>query len=520
MSAGTTTVVDALRAVAARSPDRPALITPRGAASYEELQTQMDRLACALLDRGIERGARVALTMGNVEAFVVSYLAILAAGATVVPQSPQAPMAVLEHVFKDCQPVAAFADAQVVPTVMALAERCPQLARVYATVASQPGMPEIVDIGEAIGPSGHESRLPSRSLAPASLAAIVYTSGTTGTPKGVMLSHDNMAEIARAGRQLVGLTEDDRIGIVVPLFHLYGLRELDLAFSTGATVVLPRDTNFVASVLADLHDARITGLSSVPSALAILLERHRLDLAACAGHLRYLTIGTAPTPAHLRAELRSMLPRTRLIATYGLTEASRVCYVDITSPDSSLEPGLIGHAYPGVALLLVDEFAAVGRVALRSRMVMAGYWNRPEATSEVLREDGTLLTPDCGRFEADGSLRLLGRMDDVVNCGGQKVSPDEVEEVLASHPGVAAVTVLGAPDPHGVLGQVVHAVVVARNPGAIQAEELMAFARTRLERHKVPRQIEFVDRIPQSVLGKAQRALLREDHSLRNAASS
>jgi long-chain acyl-CoA synthetase len=503
MSATSATVVDSVTAMAARAPDRPALITPRDTVTYQALQLQMDRLARSLRDDGIDSGGRVVLAMGNTHEFVVCYLATLAAGAVVVPLNPKAPMPVLETVLRDCQPAAAFVDASLAPAATAVAERCPQPARVYASAFPQNG-----------------SRRPLPPLAPASLAAVVYTSGTTGAPKGVMLSHDNLSAVAAAGRQLVGLSDADRIGVVVPLFHLYGLRELDLAFSAGASIVLPRDTNFVASALADLHDARVTGLSSVPSALAILIERNGPDLAACASHLRYLTIGTAPTPAHLRVVLRTILPATRLIATYGLTEASRVCYVDMTRPESSFEPGVIGHAYPGVTLSLVDECAGVGRVALRSRMVMKGYWNQPEATRGVLREDETLLTPDYGRFEADGALRLLGRMDDVVNCGGQKVSPDEVEEVLASYPGVAAVTVLGAPDPHGVLGQVVHAVVVARHSGSIQAEDLLAFAASKLERHKVPRQIDFVERIPQSVLGKAQRARLREDRVLKNAEPS
>ena len=497
---------------AARTPDRPCLIHGRRLVSYGEFRDASLRVARALVEEGIEPGARVALILENSPDFALAYQGTLSAGAVAVPLNPNGPPAAIESVFRDCRPRAAFVGAAIAPAVLAIASRLPGFKCFHMAAASAPaeGMVNVEGLTE--GPARTPS--PDRDIGPApdpdALALIVYTSGTTGTPKGVRLSHANLREIAMAGQQLFDVGPADRLGAVVPLFHLYGLREIDLTLWAGAALVIPRDTHFLAAVLNQLHDARVTGLASVPSALTLLVDRYHAELRVCGEHLRYLAIGTAPAPARLRAALRDLLPTTRLVVTYGLTEASRVCWADISDPGSPSDARNVGRPYSGVTLRLVDESGGVGRVALHSGMVMAGYWNQPEATRRVVTNDAYLLTPDCGRFEPDGTLHLLGRIDDVINCGGQKVSPDEVEEVLADYPGVAAVTVLGAADPAGVLGQVVHAMVIAESGTVLDASALRAHAASRLAPYKVPARIEFVDAIPKSLLGKPQRARLRE----------
>jgi acyl-CoA synthetase (AMP-forming)/AMP-acid ligase II len=342
---------------------------------------------------------------------------------------------------------------------------------------------------------------------PEEITAIICTSGTTGTPKGVMLSQRNMTAIADAGTQMLELKPDDRVGIFAPLFHLYGLRELDAALRVGATVLLPPGGTFLTSQLSFLKAAGVTVLSAVPSTLTIMADKYPSGLAGLAGTLRALTIGTAPATAALLERLRELLPETQLVLTYGLTECSRVCYRKLSKQGPLHVGGNVGQPYPSVQLELVDPQESVGRVVVRSPMVMQGYWNRPDATAAILRADGGLLTPDCGRIAADGSLHLLGRIDDIINSGGHKISPDEVEEVLASHPGVARVAVTAAPDPAGILGQVVRAIVVPTN-AALTAEELIRHAAQRLEAYKVPAVVDFVAEIPSSVLGKPQRARL------------
>ena len=506
MTAGSGSVLGRLAQNAAETPDRVCLVHGSRTVTWAELGDRVDRIASALRDERVERGARVILILENSPQFVSSYLGTLSAGAVAVPINPKAPAAVIGAVFDDCRPAAAFVEAGASPEVLGIASR-PGVRVVYRVDRSDPAVEPVpiwID-GEA-----RESSAPAPDPAHDGLALIVYTSGTTGVPKGVMLSHRNLRAIAAAGQHLFQSGPADLLGAVVPMFHLYGLREIDSAVCAGATLVIPRDAHFLAAVLGELHDHRVTGLASVPSALTILAERYPRELRACLEHLRYLAIGTAPTPPRLAAALRDLLPRTRLITTYGLTEASRVCWVDVTDPSSPADARIVGRAYAGVTLRLLDEVDGIGRVAVHSDMVMMGYWKRPEATRRLFTDDAYLLTPDCGRIDRDGTLRLLGRSDDVINCGGQKVSPDEVEEVLADHPGVSAVAVLGAPDPAGVLGQIVHAVIVGRPGWSPDAASLRAHAAARLEPYKVPARLEFVGSIPQSVLGKAQRARVRD----------
>jgi acyl-CoA synthetase (AMP-forming)/AMP-acid ligase II len=343
-----------------------------------------------------------------------------------------------------------------------------------------------------------------------SLAAIIYTSGTTGRPKGVMLTHHNLLQVALAGREILQLGEDDRVGIVTPLFHLYGLREIDMAIVAGASVVLPKQLTFPAHVLKQMREAGVTGFSAVPSGLSLLLERCAAQLAACAGSLRYVTMGTAPASTALLTALRSALPATRLITTYGLTECSRVCWHEVRDPRDDPDTGAAGSPYRGVELRLQDPVDGRGRVLVRSAMLMGGYWNLPEPTRAAFDSEGFLLTPDYGRLAPEGTLHLLGRIDDVINCGGEKISPDEVEEILLTHPQVALAAVVAARDPAGMLGEVVRAVVVRRPGSSLGAEELMQHVAAALEPHKVPRLIEFVEELPLTELGKPRRALLRQ----------
>lgn len=503
-------VLRGLAVFAANDPERPAVMSGGTSISYAALWRDARRLASALREDGVHPGDRVALLLDNSPDLVLAYLGALACGAVAVPYNPKAPAAALARVFQDCRPLAAFLKPSAVSAAETLCEVVPGFTRAYAAGPLPAGATfklAATSIADRLAatPSAAELPLPSEQ----DLALIAYTSGTTGPPKGVMLSHANMMEVAAAGRRLLEVRSRERIGAVVPLFHLYGLRELDLAFSSGATIVVPAERHFAAAILAELKQAGVTGLSSVPSAIAILLERHQRELADCLGGLRYLTIGTAPLPSRTLALLRETLPNTRLITTYGLTEASRVCWNDVTDPAIPWDPRIVGKPYPGVTLQLVDESGGIGRVAVISKLVMRGYWANDTATASVMAPGGALLTPDCGRIDAaDGKLHLLGRVDDVINCGGQKVSPVEIEEVLASHPSIDSVTVLRIPDPEGILGEVAQAVVIPRAGASLAASDVQAYAASRLEPHKVPRYVEFVREIPRSVLGKPSRAEL------------
>jgi acyl-CoA synthetase (AMP-forming)/AMP-acid ligase II len=476
-------VLEWLRERAARDPAGEALVDGAQRLGFAQLLDAASAVAARLRTAGVAPGDRVGLACENSAAFVAAYLGVLGAGGVFVPLNPSAPAADIEAAMEDT------------------AMRC--------LVVNEPGGLTVAPL-----PAHHgRSTAPPAETVPDDLQAIVYTSGTTGRPKGVMLTAAALREVAEAGVGMLGLRASDRVGIVTPLFHLYALREVDAALRAGACLVVARNLTFPAAVLGQMHEERVTYLSGVPAGFALFVERYGEILARCRGHLRAVTLGTAPCPPALAAALRSLLPETRVILTYGLTEASRVAFRDAEDPDP--RPGSIGRPYPGVELRALDDRGralppnARGRIALRTPMAAAGYWNRPQASRDLRLEDGFILSPDHGRIDEDGYLYLQGRVDEVINSGGEKVSPDEVEAALRGHPDVADCAVVSADDPDGVLGQIVVAVVVPAAGGRLDAADLARFCAGRLEAHKVPRAFRVVASLPRTALGKVDRGRLR-----------
>jgi acyl-CoA synthetase (AMP-forming)/AMP-acid ligase II len=502
-------LVDSIKRNVALYDNKEAIIQGEQHLSYRELDALVNRLAYKLQQIGVSAGDRVCILLDNDSYFILAYLAILEIGGIVVPLNPSMTLDALACMIDDC-----------FPKVLFLENRLSNWVTDLFTL----GFNEIGNVRQSTEPfiivvatRPRISAFPNPYFL--DLAVIMYTSGTTGRPKGVMLTDTNMAAIAKIGKDFLQLSAQDRIGIVTPLFHLYGLREIDGCLRTGGTLVLVKNLTYPAQVLKQFHDERVTGFSGVPGSLALFMSRYESLLKACQEHLRYITLGTAPAPPYLLSGLKSALPATRIIVTYGLTEASRVCFREVTDPD--LKVGSVGQPYPGVTLLILNEegqFIEVGaqghtpqqgRVAVKSAMVMKGYWNRPDLTMQVLRSDGTLLTSDYGHLDSENYLFLLGRIDELINSGGEKISPDEVEMVLLGHPAIAEVAVTKIPDPEGILGEVVKAYIV-RNPGfQTDSDELMRYCNRHLESFKVPKIIEFSESLPRTALGKAQKSLLK-----------
>jgi acyl-CoA synthetase (AMP-forming)/AMP-acid ligase II len=497
---------DCLKQYRRLSPGKEAVVQGEYRLNYAQLDALVDQLANILRQNGISLGDRVGLLLDNSPNFVIAYLATLQAGGVVVPLSPFTTLETLTHILKDCSPKALFVEKRI---------------HSYATNLISLGFGDPLALGQGnveifflssyprISGSSH----PYPLVTGEDLAAIIYTSGTTGQPKGVMLTHKNLEAISETGREFLKLTFRDRIGILVPLFHLYGLREIEGCLRAGGTLVLAKNLTYPAQVLKQFHEEQVTGFSGVPGGLMLFMDRYESLLKTCQRDLRYLTLGTSPAPPSLLIRLKTVLPTTRLFVTYGLTEASRVCFREITEPDWKV--GSVGQAYPGVVLSILDEQGQPvgvnkpGRVAVKSPMVMKGYWNRPDLTQQCLRSDGTLLTPDYGRLDSENYLFLLGRVDELINSGGEKISPEEIEVVLGKHPAVREVAVTGIPDPTGILGEVVKARVVWDPKFPPDPEELIRYCARYLESFKVPRVIEFSDSLPKTVLGKTQRSLLK-----------
>lgn len=481
-------IVDAIARGRRSFPEKPALRFDSEVYTYRQLDEYGSCMANLLAELGIGRGERVALLLPNSPAFVFSYIGALKLGAIVVAINTAFKREEIGFILSDSG------------------------ARVLITTAEWRGLAEdagascehliLADAAGAIQAAAVSERPPA-ALDSGDPAVILYTSGTTGLPKGAVLSHGNVLGNVRACVQAFGLVPEDRVLLCLPAFHCFGQNAvLNPCFEAGATLVLkPRFE--LETVLNSIEAEGITVFFGVPTLYRILYEE------AAPGRLssirRYVS-AAAGLPPELGRQWRSRFGLA-VNQGYGLTEACLACF----NPDPDSDS--VGLPLPGVALKVVDpgglELPAgePGELAIQGPSVMQGYWKRPEATLEVLRE-GWLHTGDIGRIDEAGRVYLVDRLKDLVNVGGMKVTPAEVEQVLALHPAVAEAAVYGVAD--ALLGEQVRASVVLRPEWTADAAELTAFCRERLAEFKLPGAIDFVAALPKSGTGKILKRLLRE----------
>ena len=472
--------------------------------SYAQFWAQAQDFAAHLHAQGLNAGDRVALILPNrIEAAVACYGTWLA-GGVVVPLNAQARVRDFLPWLRHCAARHVVYEAGHADAEQALAQLDPVPAHTVL-VEAQPLCP---------ARASDELAITRQETDPASLALILYTSGTTGAPKGVMLSHANLLANAEAVVSYLELVPDDRVLSVLPFYYAYGASVLHTHLITGACVVLAPNLLFPHLVLKVLEQQRATGFSGVPSTYALLLQHVALgehDLSS----LRYLTqAGGAMSPA-LTQRLRDALPHPRLFVMYGQTEAtSRISWLPPHRLDEKL--GSVGIPVQGLEwkILRDDHTPATqgepGEVWVRGDNIMLGYWMNPDATAAVL-QDGWLRTGDMGSLDADGYLFLQGRRSDMIKTGAHRVHPTDVEEVIAEIPGISEVAVVGVDDE--VLGQVVKAFVVATDQPPRAEDRIKAHCRTRLASYKIPRHIVFVDALPRTASGKVRRIQLMEPHT-------
>jgi acyl-CoA synthetase (AMP-forming)/AMP-acid ligase II len=340
-------------------------------------------------------------------------------------------------------------------------------------------------------------------------ASIIFTSGTTGTPKGVVLSQGNFHFVVSAIIDYLALGPEDRYALMLPLHHTYGKTVLLSSLAVGAVVVLMDDFQNLPAFLGTLADRRCTVLSLVPYHVHVLLKwgnLSRVDLSS----LRAITSSANKLPPSAIEALTEVLPQARIFSMYGLTESTtRATFV----PPERLAAKMhsCGRPLSGVELKIVGEAGEtlppdrVGEVLLRGPNVMQGYFGDPELTAGTLT-DGWLRTGDLGRLDEDGFLYLEGRMSEIIKCAGERIGPAEIEEVLMRHPAVAEAAVTASPDP--VMGEVVHAYVLPRE-ASLEEGTLRAYCAKELSHHKIPRRYTFVEEIPKTPTGKVRKHLLK-----------
>jgi len=497
-----------LAATARRDPSKVALVAGGTRRTFAALDADSDTLARALQDLGVRRGDRVAIMLENSIEYVTAFFGALKAGAVYVPVNPATKADKLAYILNDCG-----VRALVAPTTLA--------RTVLPALAEAPSVAATLWVGPAVArPAGGAAfdAILSAAATPSDpgcidqdLAAILYTSGTTGRPKGVMLTHANIVATARSIAAYLRNTPDDVVLGVLPLTFGYGLSQVTTGALVGFTLVLERSFAYPADTLKRLVEHRITGLPGVPSLFASLLQMDAVRTADLSA-LRYLTNAAAPLPeAHLR-RLVELFPQASFYSMYGCTECStRVAYLEPARLAD--KAASVGKAIPNCeAVVLRDDGTPaapgeVGELAVRGANVMRGYWNRPEDTAKCLR-DGRFHTGDLFRADDEGFLYFVARKDDVFKCRGEKVSPREVESVLCEMPEVAEAAVVGIPHPSD--GMAVKAVIVRRADAPLDEAMVVRHCRARLEGHMVPRAVEFRDELPKTESGKLRRRDLVE----------
>ena len=462
-------------------PERPVLWEERrGWVRAGDLDRNSRRVAARLAGAGLRPGDRILMSAATVVELVEAHVAALRLGLVVVPANTAYREREIAHLVGDAAPRAAVVDDP---------DRAAWIRRAGA---------DVLVVGPDVDlPQGRGRTPVLDAVSPSDPAIIGYTSGTTGAPKGAVLSHGNLLASSESVRLAWRWTADDRLVLALPLFHIHGLGVgVHGTLLAGASaVLLPRFDPDAVLDAAATHEATL--FFGVPTMYA------RLALSARVGELRRLRLcvsGSAPLPPATFERLADA-SRQRVLERYGMTETG----MNVSNPyDGERRPGTVGFPLPGVELRLADT----GEVHLRGPNVFGGYWRQPEATAAAFTPDGWFRTGDIGGLDPDGYLRLIGRARDLIITGGLNVYPREVEDVLLEHPAVAEVAVAGLPDPEW--GEVVAAWIVPARGATPPAEtELAAFAGDRLARFKCPRRVVVVDTLPRNALGKVLRHELR-----------
>jgi long-chain acyl-CoA synthetase len=485
-------------------PDSAIALISRGReTTYGALRSQVASMRGELSRMGVGKGDVVALLCGNTRYFVVSYLASVGIGAIVVPLNPTSPAPEIENELN-----------VVKPTVVVIE---PAAAAAWAQIASMTtNAIRIVIATEGHGIAGAHTIDEFLSAAPAPIvdveathhAVYMFTSGTAGSPKAAILTHNNLFTNIRQANVAEHIGPTDVTYGVLPLFHIFGLNVLlGTTLAGGGCVVLVQRFDPV-STIETIAERKVTIIPGAPSMWMALAQLDHPTADSFRG-VRIALSGAAKLPEQISHSIAARFG-LQIQEGYGLTEAAPVV---TTSVGMEWTPGSIGRPVPGIELRLVDEngddvlLGDSGEIWIRGENIFAGYLNDPEATARVLSRDGWLRTGDIAVVDEDGHLYMVDRAKDLIIVSGFNVFPAEVEGVLASHPDIAEVSVIGTAHPH--TGEAVRAYVVARNGVHLDEDALVDYCRTKLARYKCPSKVMFVDSLPRNISGKVLRYALR-----------
>lgn len=484
-----------------------------------EVAKEATQLAAGLRSLGIRPGDRVLMMMPNRPEVVIGYQAIARAGAVIIPVLPLLKGPEVSFIAENSGAKAILTSALLLPLLQGALAGVPEMRYIISTDRTtseenptSSGTPQVLAYADVVARgAGKEAQYMTHldGIVPNSddTAVILYTSGTTGRPKGVMLSHRNLVSNALSGRGPEYEQRSEEIQLaILPLAHAFGIVALNVYYVSGVKVVMhPRfDAVAVLSAIEHHHIASFAGVPAMFVALLYTPDAEKYDTRS----LQYCVSGSAPLPVNILEGFEQKFGCT-IREGYGLSEGSAA----LTGHRSDMvrKAGSVGKPISGVEIQVVDEhdmplpMGEIGEVVARGPNIMKGYYNMPDETKAALH-NGWLHTGDMGRFDEDGYLYIVERKKDLIIRGGFNIYPRDIEEVLATHPAVIEASVVGIPSER--MGEEVKAYVVARTP--VDAETLMAYCREKLANYKTPKEIEFVNALPRNAIGKIDKKELRK----------
>ncbi len=531
------TMGDVIEETAGRFPDHPALIAPQFQVrlNYSELYEQCRKTARGLMAMGVRRGDHVSVWTTNVPEWVYLQFALGMVGGILVTINTNYQSHELEYILRQSDSTTLFlidqyrdtsfyeTVRQVVPELdtcepgKTASSKLPVLKNVVyiGNRESTPGMFKFSDL-IAMGEKVTEQELDDRmsALTDDDVINMQYTSGTTGFPKGVMLTHHNVINNARMVGDVMGLTDKDTLLIQVPVFHCFGcvMSTLNSVYHATAMVLLEYFEPKLS--LESIHKEKCTAINGVPTMFIAMLHHpdfERYDMTS----LRTGIMAGAPCPVEAMNQVRTKMHCPEVVIAFGQTESSPVMTMTRRDDPVEMRVATVGRLLPDIEGKIVDPETGEdlppntqGEIVTRSACIMKGYYKMPEATTAAIDADGWLHTGDLGEIDPNGYFKVTGRIKDMIIRGGENIYPRELEEFIFTHPKVQNVQVVGIPD--SKYGEQVLAAIHLKNGNRATAEEFIEFCKGKIARHKIPKYWEFVDEYPMTASGKIQKFKIRE----------
>ncbi|MFG2337429.1 FadD3 family acyl-CoA ligase [Streptomyces yangpuensis] len=522
------TIAGLVRSAAARYADREAVVDGRVRIDYAQLGERVERAAAACIAAGVEPGDRVAVWAPNTLDWIVSALGAVSAGAVLVPLNTRFKGAEAAYVLRRSRARLLFVTGTFLGTSYVASLR--RAAAEGPGRGPLPGLPHLDEVvvlaedapdsfrtwkdflagGDRISAEAVRER--AGAIGPDAPSDIIFTSGTTGSPKGAVITHAQSLRCYDVWSELAGLREGDRYLIVNPFFHTFGYKAGIIACLMRGATMVPQPVFNVDTVLANVAAERISVLPGPPTLHQSLLDhpqRDHHDLSA----LRLVVTGAAVVPLRLVERLREELHIATVLTAYGLSEAGGIVTMCRRGDPAEVISATSGRAIPDTEVAVLDgngrplPAGAPGEIAVRGYNVMQGYFEAPDETAAAITPEGWLHTGDVGVLDGHGNLRITDRIKDMFIVGGFNAYPAEIEQLLGLHPDIADVAVVGVPDPR--LGEVGRAYAVRRPGSTLTADDLIAWSRREMANYKVPRTVEFVTELPRNASGKVLKRELR-----------